>query len=132
MNWIVIAQFDLAIEAHLAKGRLEASEIPVRIVDEHLVSNDWLLAGLLGGIKLEVPEGAAEAARSLLGLIEAQAHAADAAPTCPQCASQSVKTLEDGWLVTTLLVLVVVFTAGLALFFKRPRFTCQDCDQRWG
>lgn len=132
MRWTRIAQFDQPLEAHLARGRLEAAQIPVRVADEHLVANDWLLSGALGGIKLSVPAEHAETARALLDEIDATAKLADETPTCPHCGSTRIEARRESWAFNVVAVAAVLLTAGLALFLKRPRFTCRACGRQWG
>ena len=43
-NWVTVASFSQPFEAHLAKTRLEAEEIPCVVSDEYLVRVDWLLS----------------------------------------------------------------------------------------
>ena len=53
-KWITIASFNMPYEAHLAKARLEAADIPVTIRDEHLISVNQLYSPPLGGVKVQV------------------------------------------------------------------------------
>ncbi|MFN3202593.1 MAG: DUF2007 domain-containing protein [Bradymonadia bacterium] len=53
-DWITIATFQLPIEAHMARGRLEAEGITCRIVDEHLLGLYPGCAAVLGGVRLTV------------------------------------------------------------------------------
>lgn len=67
---VVVAEFDTAAEAELARHRLAEADIPSRLADEHLAT---LYAGYLttaiGGVKVMVPGArAAEACRRLRAL----------------------------------------------------------------
>ena len=53
-KWITLASFNMPYQAHLAKARLEAADIPVTIRDEHLISINQLYSPALGGVKLQV------------------------------------------------------------------------------
>jgi hypothetical protein len=66
-RWITIATFSMAAEAHLARLKLENEGVACVIVDEHLISTNWLLSPAIGGIKLQVPEELAGQAREVLG-----------------------------------------------------------------
>ena len=53
-KWVTIASFNMPYQAHLAKARLEASDIPVTIRDDHLISINQLYSPALGGVKIQV------------------------------------------------------------------------------
>jgi hypothetical protein len=61
-----IATFDTIIDAHIAKGRLEAEDIPCFLMDEHLIQMDMLYSPALGGIKLQVETPYIDQARQIL------------------------------------------------------------------
>src|SRR5258707_1016358 len=63
---ITIATFGNAVEANLAKNRLETAGIRAFLADEDTVDMAWQLTGAVGGIKLQIPEGDEEVALSLL------------------------------------------------------------------
>ena len=65
-KWVTIATFNMPYQAHLAKTRLEAEEIPVTIRDEHLISINQLYSPALGGVKLQVPGESLNKAREIL------------------------------------------------------------------
>ena len=65
-KWITIASFNMPYQAHLAKSRLEAAEIPVFIRDEHLISINQLYSPALGGVKVQVPEDHLKEAQEIL------------------------------------------------------------------
>ena len=63
---ITIAAFNKAEDAHLLRMRLEAAGFSVFVQDEYLVQTDWLLANLIQGVKVQVPEDEVEAVRTFL------------------------------------------------------------------
>jgi len=65
-KWITIATFNLPYQAHLAKSRLEAEDIPVTIRDEHLISINQLYSPALGGVKIQVLAVNLKEAREIL------------------------------------------------------------------
>src|SRR5438093_8419577 len=65
-KWITVATFWQAIDAHLARLKLESEAIDCFLIDENLVATDWLYANAVGGIKLRVPPGSADHARQIL------------------------------------------------------------------
>lgn len=65
-EFVTVATYDKATDAHIALGRLAAEGIEARLFDEQMVQMDWLYAIALGGIKLRVSRGDAPAARKVL------------------------------------------------------------------
>lgn len=63
---VTIARFTVGVEAHLAKGRLEAEGIPAFIADEHMASLDFVYSSIIGGVRLRVRKVDAERAIELL------------------------------------------------------------------
>jgi hypothetical protein len=53
-NFKTVAQFGMAAEAHMLKGRLEAEGLSVFIADEETVSVAWHFGQAVGGIKVQV------------------------------------------------------------------------------
>ena len=65
-EFVTVATYDKATDAHIALGRLAAEGIEARLFDEQMVQMDWLYAIALGGIKLRVSRDDAAAARKVL------------------------------------------------------------------
>ncbi len=78
-----IATFNLPVEAHLARSRLESAGIAVEIRDENFVTFYWLAANAIGGIRLDVPDEDAAAAREILALPPPE----EGVLRCPHCGS---------------------------------------------
>ena len=64
-KWVTIATFNMPYQAHLAKARLEAEDIPVTIHNEH-ISRLYQYAGALGGVQLQVLGEHIEEAKKIL------------------------------------------------------------------
>jgi hypothetical protein len=84
---ITIARYSLAIEAHIARAKLESEGIPAFVADEHTITADWLYSNAMGGVRLQVPDAFVEQARTILAtdfsedLIAEQGHEAPKANT---------------------------------------------------
>lgn len=84
---ITIARYSLAIEAHVARAKLESEGIPAFVADEHTITADSLYSNAMGGVRLQVPEACVEQARTILAtdfsedLIAEQGHEAPKANT---------------------------------------------------
>ncbi len=66
MNFVTVATFSNAFNAHVLKGRLDSEGIPCFIKDEHTVAMNPFYNGALGGIKLQVRQEDEIEARRLL------------------------------------------------------------------
>ena len=65
-GWVTVATFWASEPAHLARLCLESNGLDCVLLDEYLVSTDWLLANAAGGIKLQVLRRRAAQARAIL------------------------------------------------------------------
>ena len=63
-EFVTIATYDKAMDAHIALGRLSVEGIEARLFDENMVQVAGAIA--LGGIKLRVSRGDEKAARVVL------------------------------------------------------------------
>jgi len=63
---VTVARLVFPIDAEIARLKLEAQGIPVRLLDYHIVLANWFLGVAVGGIRVQVPEECAPAARELL------------------------------------------------------------------
>lgn len=127
-RWVTVASFSLSTEAHLARLKLEHENIDCVIVDEHMISTNWLLSPALGGIKLQVPPDQARMARELLG-----DNAIPPSPwderelaefaRCPHCGvGEFVQVPPSRWVLG-----ISVLLLGLPLLFLPPRWACNHC-----
>ena len=96
---ITIARFSLAIEAHIARAKLESEGIPAFVADEHTITANWLYSNAMGGVRLQVPNACAEHAHAILAtdftedLIAEQGHDA---LTCTHCGSSDIQVFTKG------------------------------------
>ena len=67
---VTVDTYDMPMEAHLAKGLLEAHGLTTFLADELTVGVAWHLSNAIGGIKLQVPETDAARAASILAARE--------------------------------------------------------------
>lgn len=73
-----IAHYIDPIEAHLARGRLQAEGIDAHLGDAHLAMANWEWRLAVGGVKLRVAHADVERARGVLRAIDVGAYALDA------------------------------------------------------
>ena len=126
---VTIATYTDAIEAHIARGRLDAEGIPVFVADEHLVWADWLYSNALGGVKLRVARADAERALAVLQALRNGAYALPepAAPCCPACGADDAVADRR----TARIALVSLFSIAVPLPFTRGGLRCIRCGHRW-
>ncbi|MBI1832438.1 MAG: DUF2007 domain-containing protein [Planctomycetes bacterium] len=75
---VTIATFHDPLAAALAKNYLEGQGIPSELFDEDTIATGWMLAGAVGGIKLQVEVIHVERAEMLLEQIQEERAKADA------------------------------------------------------
>ena len=134
---VTVGSFTGPIEAHLAKGRLEAEGIPAFVAHEHHVWANWVYSNALGGIKIQVPAEAADQAEAILrehtggeyesALGEEFADIKD--NSCPYCGSNDFKSQ-----IPIAPLLLVILTLGLlSIIFplRRENHTCLKCGSKW-
>jgi hypothetical protein len=128
-QWVTVATFSSSPQAHLARLKLESEGIDCFLVDENIVAMDWLLAGAVRGIKLQVPAGRAEEARKLLGekAAEPTDPSADWTHQCPECGSGDTyqPRFSRKWFFLSLLLL------GLPLPGLARTRVCARCGHEW-
>ncbi|AFT69142.1 hypothetical protein B5T_00858 [Alloalcanivorax dieselolei B5] len=128
---ITVAAYTDPLQAHLARGRLQAEGIQAEVVHEHHVWANWALSNALGGVKLQVAEADAERARTVLGELAEGAFELDEPeadrPRCPRCGGLTGSELKMRWRVA----MVGFFLFSLPLPFRRREYQCIDCGQRW-
>lgn len=125
---VTIATYSFAHEAHIARARLEAEEIPVFIADEYTITMQWLYANALGGIRLQVPRPFAETAKAIIEqdysqLLEDEMGSDETA--CPQCGSTEVEPYTQGKRSAFMVFLLV----GFPLFFYQHGIRCNVCGK---
>ena len=126
MRLIAIAGYPDAIEASLAKARLEEEDIPAYITDSNVVAIDWFLVAPVGGVKLEVAEEHVARASEILA-IELEPLEVDPVDCdrCPDCGSYEVGVNEwSKWFRVLVLCLWFVPIPWRAL-------RCKSCDATW-
>jgi len=123
-----IASFSYVHEAYLAKGFLEASDIPVFITDEHTINMQWLYSSALGGVRLLVPIAYQKEALELLStdfsdnlnkIVNLEKI------KCSACASENVEPYTIGKKPAFIVFLLL----GFPLFFYKHGIKCNKCGK---
>ena len=120
---VTIASFDTPLQANILASRLEADGVPCFLADAETIGVHGLLAGAVGGVKIQVRES--DRARGEASL---RANASrPAAPPCPKCGSREVRRKGLSILAGALMV----FTLGVLALFFPVVWTCAACSHRW-
>lgn len=129
-----VASFREPHQAYIAKGRLEAEEIPAIVLDEHVAQINWMYSQAIGGVKVQVPEKVFEKAREILTatyleeLSEVEEAKLEPEPEdlCPQCGSSSISAHRYSlWSLIPSLIFL------LPIFFRRKKRVCDSCGAAW-
>ena len=109
---ITVARYSLAIEAHVARAKLESEGIPAFVADEHMITADWLYSNAMGGVRLQVPNSCADAAREILATDYTESLIAEQGfdpLTCQICGSHDVKQIINGHKMAFIIFLFIEF-----------------------
>lgn len=112
------------IEAEIARGRLESEGIPAFLHSNNHSHLEWPLTLALGGIRLQVPPGAAQEAIEILQSVEPLPDE-ESELTCPFCRSMDTKKEETSWEIAFL----VLHFLNIPLPFKRGQRRCKACKK---
>ncbi|HEY4642654.1 MAG TPA: DUF2007 domain-containing protein [Thermoanaerobaculia bacterium] len=128
-----IANYPDLISAELAQSLLEAEGIMSTIPEENIAGLDWRWSTALQGIRLQVAEEDAEAARELLkeqgGIEQEQEQQLD---VCPKCGSADVAQEQWKRKFKTVSMFVPVLILFWPLFmWMEPKMRCAACGHRW-
>ncbi len=131
---VTIARFSFPTEAYIPKTKLEAEGIWSIVIDEEMITANWLYSNAIGGVKLQVKQDDAGRALTILDRAEAplswdetELGQADADELCPKCDSLSIhyEKYATRWLFLSWLILQFPLP-----IFKR-KWACTECGHVW-
>lgn len=139
VQFVIIGSYQTPAEAHIVAGRLRSAGISAEILDEHLVSANWLYSNAIGGVRVQVPEDELSAAEELLretvevetaatsvSSTEATSQAISTTPQCPECASTDTYYFRKSFGTMFSLLLL-----GIPLLLPRGFRRCEQCGHAW-
>lgn len=128
---MTVASYTDAVQAHLARGRLDAEGIPATVAHEHHIWANWMLSNALGGVKVQVPFSFRERAKDILGRHDRGEYELPTSETdrehCPNCGSAAIKENKTTWKIAFL----GLFLFHVPLPFRRGRYECKACAHWW-
>lgn len=126
-----IASYTDPIEAHLARGRLEAEGIPAFVCHEHHVWAYWIQSLLLGGVKVYVHPNDTARAREIIAAHDGGEYALpdeEPALVCPRCRHDGGITRgRMSWKAA----LLTAHVANVPLYFRWATWKCGACGHEW-
>ena len=152
IGWVTVAAFASdPLDAHLAKIRLVAHQIPCFIADEYLCGTAWHYALAIGGTKVKVPQRHVAAALSVLREPPLAAvpdcHSPSELPlaaVCPHCGSGDVRDvrwtsrrvlrLALVWILSwgvSPIVAMILPVIGIVAMATSPRRRCNECGSEF-
>jgi hypothetical protein len=91
-KWVTVARLDGSVEADLVRMRLEQAGLAAVIRDQNVIRMNPVLSGVLGGIRVDVPEDQEAAAIDVLAdlaLARPESRDHEALPRrCPACGGE--------------------------------------------
>ena len=125
---VTVASYTDAVQANLAKGRLEVEGVESVLGDEHHVWANWVYSQALGGVKVKVRAEDAEAARAILSDLDSGAFSLAAEEeACAKCGGTEFETQD----FFRKIALLAVFVISVPLPW-RQRTKCKTCGYSQG
>lgn len=124
---VTVGWFLHPLEAEIARGRLESEGVPAFLHSNHHSNLDWPITLALGGIRLQVPPGAAHEAVKILQSVEPLPDSEEEEMACPECGSRDTVKAELSWRIAIL----AVHFLYIPLPFRRGRRRCRACGKKW-
>lgn len=125
-----IAAYENAIEAHLARGRLEAEGIPAYVCHEHHVTAYWLRSLALQGVKIYVHPMNGDRAREIIAAHDRGEYALgddEEIIACTRCKSMKLSHRRMSWKSA----LLTAHLAAIPLYFRWATMKCDTCGHEW-
>ncbi|MDZ4795790.1 MAG: DUF2007 domain-containing protein [Bacteroidota bacterium] len=128
MDFIVLNSYNNYIEAHIAKGVLEAEGIGSWLKDENTVTIDPILTNAVGGIKILVAKADAERAWEILELLRKEQKQAI---VCPKCGSHNTELVSTPRKAMNWLSSITTFFLGDFAMAIDKVHHCFDCQNEF-
>lgn len=126
---VTVASYTDAIQAHLARGKLEAEGMHAEVAHEHHIWADWMLSNALGGVKVQVWADQVDRAKKILADLDSGKFEIEDEYKihCPKCNSTELDEQRTRWKIAFL----GLFILHIPLPYRRGQLTCQHCGHSW-
>jgi hypothetical protein len=126
---IKVAAYTNAIEAHLARMRLEVEGVPAFVFHEHYTCLEWQISLALGGVKVYVHKNDLDHAKRIVLAHDSGDYALedDKKIICAKCESDSIVKRRLSWKAAML----AVHFAYIPLYFRWATLKCLRCAHEW-
>ncbi len=126
-----IATYITAIDAHLARGRLEVEGIPAFVAHEHHVGLEWNIALAMTSIKIYVHPSHAQRAVKIIAEHDRGEYALQEEQeekiACPRCHATDISRHQMSWKSA----MIAVHLMAIPLFFRWATLKCRSCHHEW-
>jgi hypothetical protein len=131
-EFVAVRSFRDLQEALLAKGSVESAGIECFLRDENMVRLDWFISNMIGGVRLMVRPGDAEAALEILDEplpenFEVEGLGEFKQSGCPKCGSIDINYGE----VSRKVGLASAWVLGFPLPLGGNTWKCHSCNALW-
>ncbi len=129
IKWVTIARLSTAIDAHILRICLEGDGIAAVVIDEHLVTANWLVSNAIGGVRVQVADTDYKQAKAIIDKFYAGEYDLESHKIiyCPKCGSDQVTPHRRSWKIAFL----SLFIFTLPLPFSSNQYRCQICGATW-
>lgn len=132
-----VESFTDPMDAHLAKGRLEAEGIPASVAHENHIWANWMLSHALGGVKVQVAESNIDAAKVILkqhlnGEFEDslnQEFNDIEVNSCPNCGA--TEYVSSASLFSKIMLILTFGLFGVIYKIRKENHKCTKCECKW-
>ena len=134
---MTVEAFSDPLEAHIAKGRLEAEGIPTFIADENHIWANWMMSHALGGVKVQVDQSNADAAKHILqqhinGDFEEELNHEFIdimVKPCPNCGATEYTSSSP--LLSKAILVLSLGLIGIIYKLRKANHQCSECEHQW-
>ncbi len=136
-NLITVESFSDPLEAHLAKGRLEAEGIQAFITNEHHIWANWMISHALGGVRVQVNSKNIDAAKRVMEQYINGAYEKELnqefndlnVKLCPSCHSEAYTNSPTR--LSKVLLIISFGLLGIISKLKKVNHKCNECGFSW-
>jgi len=130
-EFVQIASFFYAMDAHILRGILESEDIEVRLFDEQMSSVLPIYPAMLGGVKVLVNKVNLDKAKKITDVYFENLHS-EVKTACPNCDSIKIRHDYKKYFSSLFINALGIFIGGYSLSNSLCRYKqCKECGFTW-